>query len=381
MSTFRTNNASVSLQYNGTEWEQSGFSSPIYLTTVQPHNAAQLAHGQVHFGWNSSASQFDLCQSNGPGGLIVDGVMYQAPNDDCLALAQSATTSSALNYFYAVHTAGDVLSVSNAVLDPSGKILLTFSGVVLGNINDEVGISCFSIGGAAQANVSDAGTIVDANAIELATPPTAGLGTYTSGGICDILRLAASQTGHITGANGVQQESGDEHYTLVGMCYIGPSNSVNDTNTQRDCASWYNRGLKTCINELPGNQTTTSTSYTEISTGIECQFVTWGTGDPTSPSDLSWSISGMMGNSTAMDGVAATAGFDASVGTPPYEETGGLNPAAPVGGFPFSAAGSETGISEGEHTITLSGKAINGGTATYYGASPVATSLEIRIPQ
>lgn len=98
VSTFRTNNPSVSLQFNGTNWEQSGFSSPIFLTAIQPADAAQLAHGQVHFGWNSSSSQFNLCPSNGPGGLIVDSVMIQVPGS-CLALAQWATTPSALNYF------------------------------------------------------------------------------------------------------------------------------------------------------------------------------------------------------------------------------------------------------------------------------------------
>lgn len=65
VATYRTNFPSISLQFNGAEWEQSGFSSPIFLTTMQPLNAAQLAHGQVHFAWNSSTAQFNLCQDNG----------------------------------------------------------------------------------------------------------------------------------------------------------------------------------------------------------------------------------------------------------------------------------------------------------------------------
>src|SRR5436305_2318874 len=99
------------------------------------------------------------------------------------------------------------------------------------------------------------------------------------------------------------------HYTLVGMCYIGSSQSGNDTATKRDCASWYNRGLKTCTNTFTTDHTTTSTTYVEVSSEIQCEFVTWGTGDPTSPSDLSWSISGMVKNGTGNDGAAVTAGF------------------------------------------------------------------------
>jgi hypothetical protein len=364
--------------FNGTQWEQSSSSSPIYQTTVQPKNAAQLAHGQVHFGWNSTTPKFQLCPSNGPGGLIVDGQIYQVPSG-CLTLAQSATTSSALNYFYAVHGAGDDLLVNNVVGDPSGKILLSFTGSVNGNVNDQVGISCDSIAGAIQANGSDTGTILGTNTIELNTPPPS-LGTYSSGGTCYLLRLAASTTGHVTSGNGVQVKSDDPHYTLVGMCYIGPSNAVYDTNTRRDCASWYNRGLKTCVNAFTTDRTTTSTGYVELNPEIECEFVTWGTGDPMSQSDLSWSISGMMSNNTVGDGVAVTAGFEPSSALVEPEETASVNALAPVTGFPLAVRGSRTALSEGKCIVTLLGKAINGGTAKVYGTVPV-TSLEVRVPQ
>lgn len=90
---FRSDNSSISLQYIGTRWEQSAFSSPIYQTSVQPTNAAQLAHGQVYFSWNRATSQFQLCPSNGPGGIIVDGAMREVPKE-CLTLAQSATPAA-----------------------------------------------------------------------------------------------------------------------------------------------------------------------------------------------------------------------------------------------------------------------------------------------
>jgi mannose/fructose/N-acetylgalactosamine-specific phosphotransferase system component IIB len=388
VSTFRTFSASISLQYTGTpspHWEQSGFSSPLYLTTVQPTNAAQLAHGQVYFQWNSSASQFDLCTRNGPGGIIVDGQMRQVPLQ-CLALAQSATTSSAINYFYAVHTVQDTnLLVNGATLDPSGDVLLTFSSTtpVLGNVNDLVAITCVSIGGAIEANGNNVGLIEGTNAIELLNPPPAGLGTYSTGGSCDIVRLAASPTGHYTADNGVEEMiGGTGHYTLVGMCYIGPSNAVYDTPGKRDCASWFNRKLKTCISSFVSNHSTASTSFVELSSEIECDFVTWGTGDPIVESDLAWSISGMAENNLGNDGAVVTAGFDGI--SPEREQTALLNPPSPaISGFPISVRGSKTGLLEDQlHYITLLGKALTGGSVTVYGAPlDVATSLEVSIPQ
>jgi hypothetical protein len=88
----------------------------------------------------------------------------------------------------------------------------------------------------------------------------------------------------------------------------------------------------------------------------------------------------MMNNSVAMDGVAATAGFDASAPTPETEETAAVNPVTILRGFPLAVSGSKTGLSEGKHFITMLGKAITGGTAKYFGTTP-DTSLEIRIPQ
>jgi hypothetical protein len=194
-----------------------------------------------------------------------------------------------LNYFYAVHYTGDDPLVQGVTLDLAGKILITFQSNVNGDVSDQVAIACDSIGGAIQANGSDMGTVESADSIELFTPPSA-LGTYTSGGACHIVRLAATTTGHTTAANGIQVMSRgppEEHYTLVGMCEIGSSNSVNDLSTYRGCASYYNRGLKTCANTFTSDQSTNSLTYMELNSGIECNFVTWGTGDPAGQSDLS----------------------------------------------------------------------------------------------
>jgi len=376
---FRSDNEAVTLQFDGTEWKQSGFSSPIYITAEQPKNAAQLTHGQVHFNWNSTTSQFNLCRNGGAGGLIVDGAMRQLL-ENCLTLVQSGPMPGVLNYFYAVRVAADDIIVSDVQV-VSGKIRLTVNSS-RGNVNDTVLVYCVNIAGAIQANVMDTATVVNGTTLELQTTPSTGLGMYTHGGDCQIVRLAVTQTGHVTGNNGVEVWSGDAHYTLVGMCYVQSDGSVSDTSTERDCASWFNRGLKTCSNKLTTDHTTTSTvSYVEVGSEIECGFVTWGIGDPANPSDLAWSASGTMSNSTGGDGAAATAGFDLpSAAPPPIEQTGAINAFNPVNGFSFSVRGSKSGLTEGRHVITLLGKAINGGIAKYFGTVP-PTSLEISIPQ
>jgi hypothetical protein len=155
------------------------------------------------------------------------------------------------------------------------------------------------------------------------------------------------------------------------MAYIGAANAVNDNATKRDVASWYNRKQKTCLNKYTADRTTTSTTYAEPNTEIECEFVTWG------DNDLPWSISGMMGTGTAGDGVAVSAGFDGT--TAETEETAAVVNVA-SNKSPVGLRGSKSGLSEGKHYITLLAKAITGGTATVFGTAP-ATSLEANVYQ
>lgn len=91
--------------------------------------------------------------------------MQQIPTN-CLAIARSSTYSNYLNYFYASHTASDVILVGGAVDNGSGKIRLQVSDS-RGAVNDTIWISCNDIGGALQANVSDAATVVDATHVDL----------------------------------------------------------------------------------------------------------------------------------------------------------------------------------------------------------------------
>jgi hypothetical protein len=367
---FRTPYPALTLQFNGTFWEQSGVSSPIYHTAVQPTNASQFAHGQVYFRWDSSTSRFELCPQYGPGGLIVDGQMRQVPSD-CLTVAQPA--GPGLDYFYAVRVAGDTLSVSNASLDPSGKILLTFATSVLGNINDQVGITCHSIGGALPANVRDAGRIVTASQIELLNASSAGWNSYTTGGTCILARLAALTTGHVTSSNGVEVNTNDAHYTLVGLAYIGASNAVNDSLTQRDVASWFNPKPKKMLVSCNATMTTASpTLKTPSVNTCEGEFVVFAEPQGSPAPAVRWSINSGISNSasTAPTG-NVTACFGTSslstataCGNAPEAETGTASLFSPGKIMPIGISGMTSTLSEGRNFMDLLGDT-SGGTMTF----------------
>jgi hypothetical protein len=292
-------------------------------------------------------------------------------------------TSNMLYYFYLRHPKNGEHSNVTGVINPimNQPITLQLSDTQNAQSGSQVYLNCYNINGTIEANGIWTGLVVSSTEITLIGSHFANTFSTSPDSECKVLQLVASPIGHITSAQGVEILGGsspDGHYTLVGMCYIGVGQSVQDNPTHRDCASWYNRGTKTCINKFTADHTITGTAYTEVNSEIECEFVTWGTGDPTSQSDLSWSISGMMSNSIGTDGVAATAGFDSA--TPETEETAAVNPLTAVGGFPLAVTGSKTGLSESKHFITVLGKTITGGTAKFFGSTP-DTSLEIRIPQ
>ena len=379
---YRSPNSSVSLVFVDNtpsdsglrHWEQSTVSSAHYQsTTINPANTPQLTHGQVNFKWDSGSSQFELCPYNGPGGLIIDGAMHQIPIE-CLTLTNAATTSSAINYFYAVSVDDDNITVSGAADDGFGKIKLQVSDS-RGNPGDLLGIRCVNIGGAIQANVRDTGKVIDSTHITLINTSSAGMGTYTAGGNCWVFRLAATTTGHIASNNGVEIMSGSlgGHYTLVGIAYIGGSHAVSDVSPKCDVASWFNRRAKTCINTYTSDHTWTSTSaWGEPSTEIRCEFVTF---DDAHENAKSWSINGMFSNNTGGGGTLVGAGFSAISSVPAAEIIGEKGSNAPL-----SVHGAVSGLTEDVHYITLLAKTLTGGTSTITGTTP-PTTAEIQLWQ
>lgn len=378
----RNPNNYYTVQFNGSYWTEAG-ASPLLHETFNPDDDGQLAHGQVYFRWNATASQFELVQQNGPGGLIVDGAITQVPTVGVWLKSRSTSiTSNARNFFYLKRPDSNhvptVLGAVGTTGGTSGLVELTLSTMNGADTGDQILLKCHSVLGTFEANGIWTGTVVDSTRVDLIGSSFSHAFTPSPKSQCVTWQLVASTTGHIT-QNGVEIKSDDVHATLVGMCYVGSSNSVSDTSTKRDCASWYNRGLKTCMNKFTADRTVSSTSYTEVNSEIECEFVTWGAGDPVVQTDLSWSISGMIKNGTAGDGAAVTARFDAM--TPvEAEEIAVLNPTTVIGGFPLAAKGSKTGLSEGKHYITLVAKVLTGGTATLFGTTRV-TTVEVAIPQ
>ncbi len=80
-----------------------------------------------------------------------------------------------------------------------------------------------------------------------------------------------------------------------------------------------------------------------------------------------WGLNAASGNDTASDGTSSTAGFDGI--TAETAITGQVNGATDLGIIMPSAIPNtaKTGLSEGEHYITVLGKQINGGTTvTWY---------------
>ena len=312
--------------------------------------------------------------------------MAQVPNEGIwLQSRDSATTSSALNYFYLRRPDSDhIPTVSGAIgtedSGTSGPIELTLSTLNGADTGDQIWLKCHSILGTYEANGIWTATVIDSTHVELIGSSFSNSFDVSPDSQCMSVQLAATEEDHVTSTSGVELQDDDVHATLVGMCYVGASHTINDTSEKRDCASWYNRGIKTCVKSFASDHTTTSTSYTELSSEIECEFVTWGKGDPVGTEDLQWSISGMVKNNTGGDGAALSVRFDAMTPVEP-QETGMINSIVATNGLPFSDSGSKSDLTEGKHYATLVGKAITGGTVTVFGNTAPAASLTVRIPQ
>jgi hypothetical protein len=359
-------NSYLTLVFDGTRWSASDFSPGLYealCTLVDP----LAAHGQVYFDYDSGNTRFRLLPKNGPGGIIVNSRMNQI-NSAGVWTDKGNTNNSALNYFYLAQDLA--IAITGAANNGSGKVRLTVAHTFIAL--DQVTLWTHSVMGCAEANVScEVGTVIDSTHIDLPNVPFVNAFTSSPNALARIDGLKISATGHTT-TNGIEVNSGDATQTLVGMAWIGASHAVNDSVTNRDVASWFNRKLKTAKNHYTADRTTTSATYAELNAEIECEFVTWGV------DDLRWSATGMFKNSTNAAVVSVSAGFDSTT-VPEVEEVGLINGAAAVIIPPLCLTGSKSGLSEGKHFITLLAKC-SAGTTTIYGTTPV-TYLEIAIPQ
>ena len=276
------------------------------LTTFWSSNpqAAPLAHGQVYLSYDSTNARLQLCPKNGSG-LIVNFQMVSIPAG-CLYLKNTSTTgSNVLDYIYVVGWPDGVSSVVNG---GSGRIQVNLSFATPFGTSDQVFATCYGIKGTTEANISGLATMTGTGILVFNSGTYSN--AYTGGGKCILLGLKARDgtvTGHSTASNGVETETGDVTKTLVGMVYVGASNSLNDIATARDVASWFNRRAKTCIETgLSATVTNTATTFVDLDSSKHCEFIAWG------GNDVTWSLGVLASSDTSGHGAIAGIGFDST---------------------------------------------------------------------
>lgn len=186
--------------------------------------------------------------------------------------------------------------------------------------------------------------------------------------------LEASTTAYAAHASGLRTKSGDNTRTLVGMIRTEGSTPGNfvDSVTQRFTRSWFNRRRLPLFNAFTADRTTASATFVELNTEIRVEFASWA-GEMVAASAIANAHHPTAGNRTeaiiAVD--AATAAFGA-----------GGRMTAPANAYvvPLPAHGRDNALSEGYHYLTLSGRSVDGGTATFLGTTtPERCSLSAEI--
>lgn len=318
--TSNSNRSYMTLEWGGNGIWYVGPSSPILLTALFPQAGQSIAHGQVYFSYCVSScglggalsAQFQLCQYNGPGGLIINGQLRQVPSG-CEMIPSSATTSSALNNFYAVIVNATVSAIAD---NGSGKARLTVNAAA--GFHTGSPITCYSMTGTPLANVTDdQNTVaVDATHIDLTDVNFVATGA----GFCQAIGVSPVTTTHKT-FNGIEVNNASNAQTFVGSAYIGPANAVTDCTTPGpscNVVSQYNRQRKKMVvvcgaGVTTGNGTSTTT-YKTPATVCEGDFT--AIGPPSIPgtypaSQIHWMVNGAVANSF----IAGTTGTSVCLGT------------------------------------------------------------------
>jgi hypothetical protein len=332
----------------------------------------QLMHGQVYLSLDAVNSRIQLCPYNGPGGLIVAGVLRQVPSN-CVVAPLSAANTSALSYVYASWHMPYVSAIGSS----GGHVQVTLTDT--DSFFSGQPISCtlnvMTTPPSVQTVVNDSNTTY----VSSSTVTINDL-TYAAGGTgtCSYLGIrffSGGSSGHVTGSNGVEVKNGNSLYSLVGMAFKGPT-TIYDSGTVRDVASWFNRRTKTCRNNYTQDRSTNMTSsYGEPSTEIRCEFVTWG------QDDAAWSANGTVYEGAVGSNVYASVGFDGTTNEP--EQVGFRLSSATTLKSGMSMSGSKGLLAEGMHWITLLGKVdVSTNSITFGATSPLPpTSIEVRLQQ
>lgn len=187
--------------------------------------------------------------------------------------------------------------------------------------------------------------------------------------------LQLSATGHSTDTStGTEIRTGDSTRALVGMVRVGSGPAFNTTSL--GCLSWFNRRNVSNSAAFTAVRSTTSTSYTEINSEIEVNFLAWGDDSPriycsgyfiaTSASQYTlYAALGIDSTSVEEDGAAAWGNINSNTFANPF------------------ALQSVRSLSEGWHTVTLLGKTNTGSISSSYvgggsGTDRCSISVQVR---
>lgn len=170
-----------------------------------------------------------------------------------------------------------------------------------------------------------------------------------------------STTAHSTSATagniGTEIKTGDDTRSLIGMVFVDGSNHFQDSNTQRNTASWFNRPVLRGKNNFGGNTTTTSAFPVELNTSIRIEFVIW------SDQTFTWGSAGPSFTSSAsgtavLTGLAIDGASAISACVSEFFSTNAVN-----GNVGLTCA--VTNQSEGHHFATVIGGSSNGNTVQW----------------
>jgi len=305
--------------------------------------------------WNNPV---ELCPYGGQN-LVINGYVQQIPTS-CSFLVANGLASGSLYYVYA-STQNFTVSGTAADANQGNAVQLTVNATTNLASLDQCAVS--GVNGTTEANGTWQIILINSTTIDLKGSNYSH--TYTSGGTINCpVTLSASATGHVT-TNGIETESGNSAYSLVGMVYtVGSNPYFEDSNERRYVLSWFNPQIKKSIATVSSSPTASGTSYSELSSSFENDFLIWGPTGNLGPLNetVAWRVSGAVNNGTLGDGCLTSVGVDGTTNQTEQQEF-----VQPVAGYdvPLGLDGRAAGLSEGKHYITLLGATLTGGTCTW----------------
>lgn len=190
------------------------------------------------------------------------------------------------------------------------------------------------------------------------------------------MTLELSATGHTPGTTagltGIETKTGDTSRTLVGMCVTNGSSQFQDGSGVIGVLSYFNRRRRTANRYFTANQSTSSTTATELASEIRVTFINW------SDEQASARANGGVWASTAGPAYAYI-----GVDTNSQSDSGG-GVGAIGSQVPFSAEYTFGDLTENaSHFATIYGIAASGGSITMTGnptqAAGQRTSLAVSV--